>query len=143
MSNDRDDNRRAIAEAVDESRLLETAIRLIEIPSFTRDAGAALDALAAILNDEGFAVERVDAGWPSAPAVAARLTSGAAGRTLQFNGHLDTVHLPFTPPAVDDGVLTGSGCSDMKGGVAARRRGDAGASRHRSAHRRRRAPDGS
>ena len=22
------------------------------------------------------------------------------GRTLQFNGHLDTVHLPFVPPAV-------------------------------------------
>src|SRR5262249_29421700 len=39
--------------------------------------------------------------------------------TLQFNGHLDTVHLPFIPPKVEDGQITGSGSSDMKGGVAA------------------------
>jgi acetylornithine deacetylase/succinyl-diaminopimelate desuccinylase-like protein len=38
---------------------------------------------------------------------------------LQFNGHLDTVHLPFVPPRVSDGILYGSGASDMKGGIAA------------------------
>ena len=46
-------------------------------------------------------------------------TSGRPGRTLQFDGHLDTVHLPFVPPEVKDGRLTGSGASDMKGGLAA------------------------
>ena len=35
-----------------------------------------------------------------APAVLVRLDSGRPGRTLQFNGHLDVVHLPFVPPAV-------------------------------------------
>ena len=45
--------------------------------------------------------------------------SGKPGRTLQFDGHLDTVHLPFIPPKVIDGQLTGSGASDMKAGLAA------------------------
>jgi acetylornithine deacetylase/succinyl-diaminopimelate desuccinylase-like protein len=38
---------------------------------------------------------------------------------LQLDGHLDTVHLPFVPPGVEDGRLTGSGSADMKGGIAA------------------------
>ena len=38
---------------------------------------------------------------------------------MQFDGHLDTVHLPFVAPAVEGDRLTGSGSCDMKGGVAA------------------------
>jgi acetylornithine deacetylase/succinyl-diaminopimelate desuccinylase-like protein len=48
-----------------------------------------------------------------------RLDSGRPGPTLQFDGHLDTVHLPFVPPAIEGSRLTGSGASDMKGGIAA------------------------
>jgi acetylornithine deacetylase/succinyl-diaminopimelate desuccinylase-like protein len=48
-----------------------------------------------------------------------RLDSGHPGRTLQFDGHLDTVHLPFVPPGVTADRLTGSGSADMKGGIAA------------------------
>ena len=59
------------------------------------------------------------AGHPRRPAVAVRFDSGRPGRTLQFDGHLDTVHLPFVPPRVEDGRITGSGASDMKGGIAA------------------------
>jgi len=108
-----------IAEAVQVDRLLETAVALIEIPSPTRSAAAVADRLEQILRDDGFDVDRPACGWPSAPAVVARLDSGHPGRTIQFNGHLDTVHLPFVAPRIEEGVLYGSGCSDMKGGIAA------------------------
>jgi acetylornithine deacetylase/succinyl-diaminopimelate desuccinylase-like protein len=107
------------ASAVTAARLLDTALRLIEVPSPTRSGGAVADRLAELLRADGFAVERPIAGWPEAPAVVVRFDSGQPGRTIQFNGHLDTVHLPFVPPRVEGGVLTGSGASDMKGGVAA------------------------
>jgi acetylornithine deacetylase/succinyl-diaminopimelate desuccinylase-like protein len=108
-----------LSEAVDRERLLDTAVRLIGAPSWTGEAGAALDQLAAILAADGFRVERPAAGHPSAPALVVRLSGPAPGPTIQFNGHLDTVHLPFVPPAVSGGRLTGSGASDMKGGTAA------------------------
>ena len=108
-----------VLEFIDSQRLLDTALALVEVPSPTRDAGAAADRLASILAADGFAVERPVADWPEAPAVAVRYRGGGGGRVLQFNGHLDTVHLPFDPPRVVDGHLCGSGASDMKGGLAA------------------------
>jgi acetylornithine deacetylase/succinyl-diaminopimelate desuccinylase-like protein len=110
---------RAVDACVDRERLLATAIALIEVPSRTGEAGGALDRLAAILESDGFAVDRVPAGHPSAPAVATRLDTGRRGRTLQFDAHLDTVHLPFVPPRIEGELLRGSGSSDMKGGAAA------------------------
>jgi acetylornithine deacetylase/succinyl-diaminopimelate desuccinylase-like protein len=104
---------------VSEQRLLDTALQLIEIPSPTRSAKDVADRLADILRNDGFDVERPECGWPAAPAVVARFDSGKPGPTIQFNGHLDTVHLPFVPPRIENGLLYGSGASDMKGGVAA------------------------
>lgn len=105
--------------AVRRQRLVDTAVKLIEVPSPTGSAGAVSDRLANLLREDGFTVERPEAGHAAAPAVVVRLASGRPGRTLQFNGHLDTVHLPFVAPGQDGGNLTGSGASDMKGGVAA------------------------
>jgi len=105
--------------SVNRQRLLGTAQRLIAVHSPTGAAGAACDCLAQILTEDGFKVERVAAGHPAAPAVVVRFASGKPGRTLQFNGHLDTVHLPFVPPRIVGDRLTGSGASDMKGGTAA------------------------
>jgi acetylornithine deacetylase/succinyl-diaminopimelate desuccinylase-like protein len=94
-------------------------MELVAIPSPTRSAGAVADKLAELLTADGFRVERPIADWPEAPAVAVRYHSGRPGRTLQFDGHLDTVHLPFIPPRFENGTLYGSGSSDMKGGIAA------------------------
>lgn len=105
--------------AIDRGRLVETARRLVAVPSRTGEAGAAADRLAELLRADGFGVERPEAGHAAAPAVVVRHDTGRPGRVLQFDGHLDTVHLPFVPPAVEGGRLTGSGSSDMKGGIAA------------------------
>jgi acetylornithine deacetylase/succinyl-diaminopimelate desuccinylase-like protein len=104
---------------VNRARLIDTARRLIAVPSPTGEAGAVSDRLAEMLHADGFKVERPAAGHPCSPAVVVRLESGRPGRTLQFDGHLDTVHLPFFRPAVEAGRLTGSGAADMKAGIAA------------------------
>ncbi len=108
-----------ILRTVNRTRLVETAQRLIAVPSPTGHAGEVSDVLAEMLRSEGFSVERPTAGHPDAPAVVARWDTGRPGRTLQFDGHLDTVHLPFVPPQVMGDKLTGSGASDMKGGISA------------------------
>jgi len=105
--------------AVNPARLLDTAQKLVAIPSPTGNAGAVSDGLAEILRTDGFHVERHAAGHPAAPAVVTRFDSGQPGKTLEFDGHVDTVHLPFVPPQVVEGQLTGSGAADMKSGVAA------------------------
>jgi acetylornithine deacetylase/succinyl-diaminopimelate desuccinylase-like protein len=105
--------------AIDRRRLVDTVLQMVAVPSRTGEAGAAADRLAELLRADGFPVERPEAGHAPAPAVVARFDTGRPGRTLQLDGHLDTVHLPFVPPAVADGRITGSGSADMKGGIAA------------------------
>jgi acetylornithine deacetylase/succinyl-diaminopimelate desuccinylase-like protein len=105
--------------AIRRDRLVDTAVRLIAVPSRTGEAGAVADCLAKMLSEEGFAVERPVAGHPAAPAVVVRWNTGRPGRVLQFNGHLDTVHLPFIPPRIEGDRIRGSGSSDMKSGIAA------------------------
>lgn len=107
-----------VGRAIDRARLVDTATRLIGVKSWTGNAGEVVDCLASMLSAEGFAVERPAGGHDAAPAVVARWDSGRPGKTLQFDGHLDTVHLPFVPPTVAEGQIRGSGASDMKSGVA-------------------------
>jgi acetylornithine deacetylase/succinyl-diaminopimelate desuccinylase-like protein len=108
-----------LRKAVNRQRLVETARELISVPSRTGEGAAVADRLAQLLTADGFRVERPAGNYPQAPAVLVRFRSGSPGRTLQFNGHLDTVHLPFVAPQVHDDQITGSGASDMKSGVAA------------------------
>lgn len=104
---------------VNRQRLLETATQLMEIPSQTGEAGPALNSLADILKSEGFAVKRVEAGYPDAPAVVSFYDSGNPSRVLEVCCHMDTPNLPFVPPRFEGDRLTGSGAAKMKGGIAA------------------------
>jgi acetylornithine deacetylase/succinyl-diaminopimelate desuccinylase-like protein len=108
-----------LRQAINRRRLVETAVKLIAVPSPTGLAGAVADCLADLLARDGFSVERPVGGHPAAPAVAVRFAGKRPGRVLQFDGHLDTVHLPFVPPGVEGDRITGSGSSDMKAGIAA------------------------
>lgn len=80
--------------------------------------------IATVLQENGIPAEVIPV-VPGRPNVVARLKGQSAGKTLLFNGHLDTVPGgagwsgdPFGPVR-REGKLYGRGASDMKSGVAA------------------------
>ena len=113
---------------VDRERLVETASRLVDVPSFTGDEEAAARLMVELFETLGLQVQwqQVEEGranalgtWPGA----------GGGKSLMFNGHLDTSYsgrepwlrsVPgFQPQAFErDGRLYGLGISNMKGAVA-------------------------
>ncbi|MGH2977580.1 MAG: M20 family metallopeptidase [Gaiellaceae bacterium] len=113
---------------VDRDRLVETASRLVDVPSFTGD-----EEPAARLMVELFESLRLQVQWQQVEegrANALGIWPGAGGgKSLMFNGHLDTSYsgrepwlrdVPgFQPQAFErDGRLYGLGISNMKGAVA-------------------------
>ena len=114
--------------SVDRERLVETASRLVNVPSFTGDEEAAALLMVELLESLGLHVQwqQVEEGranalgtWPGA----------GDGKSLMFNGHLDTSYsgrepwlrsVPgFQPQAFErGGRLYGLGISNMKGAVA-------------------------
>ncbi|MGR4001417.1 MAG: succinyl-diaminopimelate desuccinylase [Alphaproteobacteria bacterium] len=107
---------------------LPLAQSLIQVASVTPDQGDGLDVIASWLEPLGFEVRRMPFGEGSARVdnLYARRGSGD-GLRLCFLGHSDVVPPGDeaawrTPPfaaTVRDGVLTGRGAVDMKGGIAA------------------------
>jgi acetylornithine deacetylase len=113
---------------VDRERLVETATRLVNVPSFTGDEEPAARLMAELFESLGLQVQwqQVEEGranalgnWPGA----------GGGKSLMFNGHLDTSYsgrepwlrnVPgFQPQAFErDGRLYGLGISNMKGALA-------------------------
>lgn len=101
---------------------------LIRCPSVTPAEGGALALLERVLAGAGFTVHRVTFSEPGTPDVEnlyARI--GTAAPHLLFAGHTDVVppgeeaawrHPPFAA-TIADGLLTGRGAVDMKGGIAA------------------------
>jgi len=113
---------------VDRGRLVDTATRLVNVPSFTGDEEAAARLMVEIFESLDLQVQwqQVEEGRANALGI----WSGAGGgKSLMFNGHLDTLYsgrepwlraVPgFQPQAFErDGRLYGLGISNMKGAVA-------------------------
>ena len=113
---------------IDRDRLVETATRLVNVPSFTGDEEAAARLMVELYEALELQVQwqQVEEGranalgiWPGA----------GGGSSLMFNGHLDTSYsgrepwlrsVPgFQPQAFErEGRLYGLGISNMKGAVA-------------------------
>jgi acetylornithine deacetylase len=114
--------------SVDRDRLVETASALVNVPSFTGDEEQAARLMVELYESLGLKVQwqQVEEGranalgiWPGA----------GGGKSLMFNGHLDTSYsgrepwlrdVPgFQPQAFErDDRLYGLGISNMKGAVA-------------------------
>ena len=114
--------------SVDRDRLVETATRLVNVPSFTGDEEAAARLMVELYESLGLQVQwqQVEEGRANALGI---WTGAGGGKSLMFNGHLDTSYsgrepwlraVPgFQPQAFErDGRLYGLGISNMKGAVA-------------------------
>src|SRR5437870_1956747 len=106
-----------IGKAVQRQRLLDTATRLIRVPSPTGDAGAVCEELARLLKEDGFTVERPAGGHPKAPAVVLpeplsdRLPlvgRGAATWKVTFARQGPPVHEVMRPPDEPNVIAAGA-----------------------------------
>ncbi len=114
--------------AIDRNRLVETASRMIDTPSFTGSEQAMAELMIELYDELGLRTQwqQVEEGRANAVGV---WEGGGGGASLMFNGHVDTSYsgrepwlraVPgFQPSAfVRDGRLYGLGISNMKGALA-------------------------
>jgi acetylornithine deacetylase len=114
---------------IDRDRLVELAIRLVSIPSFTGSEQDCAEAVREMLEGMGLHVQwqQVEDGRAN---VLGTWAGTGGGPSLMFNGHLDTSYsgrepwlqgIPgFQPEGFEqDGRIYGLGISNMKGAVAA------------------------
>jgi acetylornithine deacetylase len=111
----------------DEIALLRQLVAIESVNPDLVAGGAGETAIASFcsvwLSTHGFDVCRLEE-RPGRPSIVGRLRGRGGGRSLMFNGHIDTVAIdryegnPLDPRITDD-KLFGRGSFDMKGGVAA------------------------
>ena len=114
---------------IERDRLVELAIRLVSIPSFTGSEQACAEVVREVLDGMGLHVQwqQVEDGRAN---VLGTWAGTGGGPSLMFNGHLDTSYsgrepwlqgIPgFQPQGFEqDGRIYGLGISNMKGAVAA------------------------
>jgi len=114
--------------AVDDRRLVAWACDAVSIPSFTGEEQEAAEWIADQLRALGLSVQLQQVEDGRANVLATRAGTGG-GKTLMFNGHLDTSYSGrepwsqgvegFQPGGVErDGRIWGLGISNMKGALA-------------------------
>jgi acetylornithine deacetylase/succinyl-diaminopimelate desuccinylase-like protein len=113
---------------VDEQRLVEWARNAVSIPSFTGEEQAMAEWIAEELRGLGLSVQLQQVEDSRANVLATRAGTGS-GKTLMFNGHMDTSYSGrepwsegvegFQPVGVErGGRIWGLGISNMKGALA-------------------------
>jgi acetylornithine deacetylase len=113
---------------IDRRSLVETASTMVDIPSPTGDEFAMAEHMAGVFHEMGLRVQwqEVEEGRPNAVGT---WRGAGGGKTLMFNGHMDTSysgrepwlagHRGFRPEArVEGDHLFGLGISNMKGALA-------------------------
>jgi len=112
---------------VDRDELVELAIALAKIPSFTTEESECARFVHAYFEREGFEAELQEVD-PGRFQTVARLPGTGGGRSLMLNGHIDIDPIPqgvsrdpFRPQVLSEtpDVLWGAGLGNMKGGMAA------------------------
>ncbi len=107
--------------------LLEDLVRIDSVnPGLVPGAAgetAIADFTSAWLEQRGFTITRLET-VPGRPSIVAVAAGTGQGKSLMFNGHLDTVTLAGfdgepLEPRVEDGRMYGRGTFDMKAGIAA------------------------
>ena len=125
--NGQTDSARTSTLAADPVQLLADLVRIESVnpdlvPGGSGESEVA-EFIAAWLRERGFEVTILQA-TPGRPSVVAVAHGTGGGRSLMFNGHIDTVTLagfdgdPLAP-VIRDGAMWGRGTYDMKAGVAA------------------------
>ena len=105
-------------EHVDDDRLRDLTLELVEIESPTGDTAQVASRYAQRLEEIGMEVEVLDEVFPATPIVIGRLRGGESGPSVVLNGHLDTVPIPHEPARIENGSVYGRGSADMKGALA-------------------------
>jgi acetylornithine deacetylase len=113
---------------VDAERLTETACSLVAVPSPTGSEQGMAELMRDLFGQMGLSVawQEVEEGRPN---VVGTWDGAGGGKTLMFNGHMDTSYsgnepwlrdkIGFRPqPLVRDGSIYGLGISNMKGALA-------------------------
>ncbi|MGX5716820.1 ArgE/DapE family deacylase [Arthrobacter sp. MAHUQ-56] len=112
---------------VDPAELLKDLVRINSVnPGLVSGAegeSGIADYVSGWLEQHGFTVTRLEE-TPGRPSIVGIAKGSGGGKSLMFNGHLDTVTLAGydgdpLEPRIEDGKMFGRGTFDMKAGIAA------------------------